>query len=292
MDAILLCMKKRGIRFFAKVKFHNTKVVKYHTNTSFLAHVRSRETEYDNILFMAHGAEDSIITPVFRTQKFIRYISEDEADAFKNDFVFAVSCSTAVKFGKKCVESGAIAYLGYEVQFSDLFSCTNDLNRTFPRRVRKSLDVVIKHIFINALTTAYEEFLRNPISVNVLRERFSFLLEQNIAELSDLSADELHAKYRVRISEHALQKYLVYLVPMTLSTLDEILPRLVCIGDANYISPTFIEYQMIQGKDTACILRELISNDAFNSIQNQEYRTYVLQKLQEAKAENPIINAV
>ena len=189
MDAILLCMKKRGIRFFGRIKFPNTDIVRYYTKGEFLSHVRSRKFEYDNVLFMAHGAEDSIIIPVFRLQKYIRYITEEEADAFKNDFVFAVSCSTAKQFGRKCVEKGSIAYLGYEVQLGSLFSCTNENNRTFPKHVRKSIDLIVKHIFINALSSAYEEFLRNPISVKVLRERYAFLLEQSIAELSDMTVD-------------------------------------------------------------------------------------------------------
>lgn len=281
MDAILLCMKKRGIRFFAKIKFPNTEVIKYHTKSLFLAHVSSRECEYDNILFMAHGTEDSIITPIFRTQKYIRYITEAEANVFKNDFIFAVSCSTAKQFGRKCVQEGAIAYLGYEVQFGGLFSCTNQDNRTFPKHVRKSVDVIVKHIFISALSSAYEEFLRNPISVKVLRERFAFLLEQSIAELSDMTADELHEQYHVRITDHEFNKYFVCLVSMTLSSLDEILPCLVCLGDDNYISPTFIKYQIEQGKTRTSLAHELLSNASFQLIQNQDFRTHLLSKLRE-----------
>lgn len=284
VDAILLCMKKRGIRFFGRIKFPNTDVIRYHTRTEFLAHVRSRENEYDNVLFMAHGAEDSIITPVFRTQKYVRYITEAEADAFKNDFVFAVSCSTAKQFGRKCVEEGAIAYLGYEVQFGNLFSCTNDNNRVFPKHVRKSIDLIVKHIFINALSSAYEEFLRNPISVKVLRERYAFLLEQSIAELSDMTVDELHTRYSVRISEHEFNKYFVYLVSMTLSSLDEILPCLICLGDENYISPTFIKYQIEMGKDSNYLAQELQENASFQMIHNQAFRAYMLSKLQEDRA--------
>lgn len=281
MDAILLCMKKRGIRFFGRIKFPNTDIVRYYTKGEFLSHVRSRKFEYDNVLFMAHGAEDSIIIPVFRLQKYIRYITEEEADAFKNDFVFAVSCSTAKQFGRKCVEKGSIAYLGYEVQLGSLFSCTNENNRTFPKHVRKSIDLIVKHIFINALSSAYEEFLRNPISVKVLRERYAFLLEQSIAELSDMTVDELHMRYNVRISDHEFNKYFVYLASMTLSYLDEILPCLVCLGDENYISPTFIKYQMEQGKDRDSLSQELQENTSFQKIQNQQFRTYLLSKLQE-----------
>lgn len=281
MDAILLCMKKRGIRFFGKIKFLNTDVVRYYTRTGFLAHVRSRECEYDNILFMAHGAEDSIITPVFRAQKFIRYITEEEADAFKNDFVFAVSCSTAKQFGPKCVEEGAIAYLGFEVQFSSLLACTNENNRSFPKHVRKGMDLIVKRIFIHALSSAYEDFLRNPISVKVLRERFAFLLEQSIAELSDMTVGELHTRYDVRITEQEYNKFFVYLVSMTLSSLDEILPSLVCLGEENYISPTFIKYQIEQGKSVANLTQRLTENASFQKIENSEFRTYMISKLQE-----------
>ena len=285
MDAILLCMKKRGIRFFHKIKFPHTDVVRYHIKAPFLALVRSRELEYDNILFMAHGAEDSIITPVFRTQKFVKYITEADADAFKNNFVFAVSCSTAKQFGKKCVEEGAIAYLGYEIQFGNLFTCTNADNRTFPKHVRKSIDVIVKHIFIDSLSCAYEEFLTNPISVKVLRERFAFLLEQRIADLSDMTVDQLHTQYHVRITEHEYNKYFVYLVSMTLSLLDAILPCLVCLGDENYISPSFIKYRIAQGTDKTVLCQEIKSNVSFQLIQNQNYRTYIIRQLEEDRTE-------
>ena len=88
-------------------------------------------------------------------------------------------------------------------------------------------------------------------------------------------------RYNVRISDHEFNKYFVYLASMTLSYLDEILPCLVCLGDENYISPTFIKYQMEQGKDRDSLSQELQENTSFQKIQNQQFRTYLLSKLQE-----------
>lgn len=62
MDAILLCMKKRGILFFRKIKFPTTNVVRFHAKNNFLGLLRSRCNEYDNVLIMAHGANHAILT--------------------------------------------------------------------------------------------------------------------------------------------------------------------------------------------------------------------------------------
>ena len=63
-------MKKRGIRFFAKIpkEFVNTAVSSnyksYTTKERFLAELARRENEYDMVLITAHGAENKIIVPI------------------------------------------------------------------------------------------------------------------------------------------------------------------------------------------------------------------------------------
>ena len=86
MDAILLCMKKRGIRFFRKIKFPTTNVVRFHAKNNFLGLLRTRYDKYDNILIMAHGSNNAILTTTTNLhERFKPYINETDADAFKDD---------------------------------------------------------------------------------------------------------------------------------------------------------------------------------------------------------------
>ena len=84
MDAILLCMKKRGILFFRKIKFPTTHVVRFHSKDNFLGLLRSRCNEYDNVLIMANGAKHAILnttTDLHRT--YVAYIDKKETDELR-----------------------------------------------------------------------------------------------------------------------------------------------------------------------------------------------------------------
>ena len=276
MDAILLCMKKRGIRFFRRIRFPNTEVVRFHGKENFMGLLRSRHFEYDNVLIMAHGGNSSILTPTRDPHEpYVRYIECDEVDAFENDFVFAVSCLTANVFGEKCVEHGSIAYLGYQVLISKLFSTNLGPESHVPGSVIISINTLIKRAFIESLSKAYEDFLQNPISVKLLRIRFAFEFEKRLSMLLELSPEEIHDKYNIKINERHYASYVTSLVLQTIDNLNEILPRLVCIGDENYISSTFIKFRKRDGLSGEEILRELESNQSFIDLRHEEYKSYL-----------------
>ena len=276
MDAILLCIKKRGIRFFSKISFPNTQVIRFHAKHNFMGLLRTRIHNFDNVLLMAHGSNKSILTTTNDlNHPYITYISADEVDSFKNDFVFAVSCSTANEFGKRCIEQGAIAYLGYQVELGCLFYSYSSGNCTVPKRITSAVDTIIKHIFIEELSRAYEEFLLNPINVSILKERFSFLLEKRIARLSNMTPTELYAEYHVSFSERDIKKFVVDIVLRVLSYLDDILPRLVCLGDENYFSASYITYRKQKGVSTERISEELEMSKAFQSLSHIEYKEHL-----------------
>lgn len=279
MDAILLCMKKQGIRFFSRIKFTNTNIIRFHTKNNFLGLLRSRIDKYDNVLIMAHGSNDSIITPTHDlNRKWEKYITESDADAFSNNFVFAISCLTANKFGGKCVEAGALCYLGYQVEISSLFSVKKLEKSYIPKRVVLHFDTIIKHIFIEELSKAYEEFLTSPISVEVLKERFAFLLEQRIAELPNLSPQEYFEKYQIQLSDQNIKQFISVVTLQVLSLLNDITPRLICIGDPNYISSTFITYAKNDGLASELITERLLNNPFYRLIENEEYKSFLLKK--------------
>lgn len=276
MDAILLCMKKSGIRFFNNIKFQNTDVIRFHAKNNFLGLLHTRARKFDNILLMAHGSSKAILTTTHDlNHPYVAYISADEVSAFKNDFVFAVSCSTANEFGKRCVDEGAIAYLGYQVELGCLFCSYSDKNSNLPKRITTAVDTIIKRIFVEELSHAYEEFLKNPITVRVLRERFSYLLEKRIAQLTGMSATQLYEEYGIKVAERDFKNFVVEIVLRVLSYLDDILPRLVCIGDENYISASYMTYRKRDGIDCKLLSEELESNKAFQALTHDSYKQHL-----------------
>ena len=279
MDAVLLCMKKRGIRFFHRITFNKTDIHKHRTKYSFLRELSKRTECYDNVLIMAHGANDAIIIPTGDfDQPWSKYIAGSDCNAFKNDFVFAVSCYTANSFGKKCIDAGSLCYLGYEVLIGSLFSVKELEKSTIPKRTTIAIDTIIKHIFIEELARAYEEFLMTPINVLTLKERFAFLLERRVAELPSMSSEELFKKYNVRINPQHIDKYIAAVVIKVLEFLSEISNHLVCIGDANYISSSFISYAKATGTSRDEIIAYLIRNPSYQRLKNKEYKTFLLEK--------------
>jgi len=239
-----------------------------------LLHTRTKK--FDNVLLMAHGSSNAILTTTHNpSHQYTTYITADEADAFINDFVFAISCSTANEFGQTCVNKGAIAYLGYQVNLGPLFYSFPDDKYGIPKSVSTAVDTIIKHIFIEELSCAYEEFLTTPINVNVLREQFSFLLERKFAELSNMNVQQLNEEYNVRLSENYHKKFFVTLTLQALSYLNDILPRLVCIGDGNYISSSYIAYEKEKGVSQEKLAEELESNTAFKKLLHTPYKQYL-----------------
>lgn len=276
MDAILLCMKEKGIRFFSKMQFPNIKVTKYYKKEEFLDLLKRRINEFDNVLIMAHGADQGILTTTKNpSHPYKIYISLDETNAFKNDFVFAVSCYTANEFGRKCVQNGALAYLGYQVEIGSLF-CSYEKN-TFivPKRINKYVDTIIKHIFIEELSHVYEKFIQEPISVQVLKELFSYVLEKRISELLEMNLNQIKEKYGVTILEADYRKYFVKVVLEVLSLLDEVSNHLVCLGDSNYISATSFKLKKDKDGDIASSIKELECNTFFMAIESELYKNYL-----------------
>ena len=276
MDAILLCMKKSGILFFRRIKFPTTDVVRFHTKYNFLGLLRARYNQFDNVLIMAHGGNRGILTPSNnRDERYAIYIDANDADAFKNDFVFAVSCLTANKFGVQCVEEGCIAYLGYQVLIGCLFTAQSGPNSKIPGSLVTDVNTLVKHIFVKELSSAYEEFLKTPISVKVLRQRFAFGFEKRLSELVDMSTEQIHQQYNIKINDRLFHTFAVQLILDVMSKLNDILPKLVCLGDENYISSSYIKYRKAAGYSNEKIANELESNPYFKEIKHAEYKQYL-----------------
>ncbi len=265
MELVQLCMKKRGIRFFAKIpkefegKIPSSKYKNYTTKERFLSELAKRENEYDMILITAHGAEDKIIVPItqydmYRQEnpersnaQYRTYISIEDAYFFKNDFVFAVSCLTAQDFGPSVVKNGVIAYLGYDVIIENLFNVSNV---GISSRVRELYETVIKRIFVQELVQAITKFLDDMQNVLMLKQWFAFQLEKSLVRFFGMSVEEIYTTYGIGIKEDIWNRNRQKFQIQQLNFLNEINRHLIIVGDPKYISLYGIENRCRLDKET------------------------------------------
>lgn len=288
MELVQLCMKKRGIRFFAKIpkefenKINTCKCKCYSTKEAFLTELERRENEYDMILIAAHGAEHKIIVPLTQRELYRQersqgasrgyrsYISIEETKYFKNDFVFAVSCLTAKEFGPAVVKNGVIAYLGYDTIIEGLFD-VSEVNMS--SRVRELYAAVAKKIFIKELASAVSKFLNDMQNVKMLKQWFALHLEKSLVEFFSMSAEEVYATYNIGINKDIWNKNRQKLQIQQLNFLGEINKHFIIIGDPEYISLYGIENGCYIDKQMYDRLKEV-------SFINKDYEKKFLNELQ------------
>lgn len=274
MDLLHLCMKKPGFRFLNKLKFQDPiKYIKVHIKAPFFNILNRRSSNYDVVLITAHGSKDSILTVNSRdlNNQFRRYILLDDTRYFVNDFIFAVSCDTALEFGNESIKNGAIAYLGYSMKIDKLFSCNP---KNVPKRIVCGYNIIFKKIFREVLQDNLNVFLQYPTSVNIFKERLSFNLEQKLTQLFKLNSYDIHQKYGVKITESERNKYNAHIVMKQLEVINEIDKHFVCLGDANFFyHGTVVEMCKRRGKAQT---KNYISKLQFyNELSNQKYKQFV-----------------
>ena len=288
MKLIQLCMKKRGIRFFAKIPkgFNRTisigKYKCYYTKHGFLNELSRREKEYDMVLITAHGDKDKIIIPItqydpYRLEHpersnngYRTYIPIKNARLFKNDFVFAVSCLTAQEFGPAVINNGGITYLGYEVLIERLFN-VSDINMS--SRVRELYEIVIKRIFVHELVQAITKFLNDMQSVSLLKQWFALHLEKSLVAFFSMSAEEVYSIYGIGINKDVWDRNRQKLLVQQFNFLDEINRHLVIQGDPNYIS--------LYGIENGCKIDEQTYGRLKNiSFDNKDYENKFREELE------------
>ena len=288
MELVQLCMKKRGIRFFAKIpkefenKINCSKYKCYTTKERFLAELARRENEYDMILITAHGAENKIIVPITQydsyrqehpersNDKYRPYISLEDTRFFKNDFVFAVSCLTAQEFGPEVVKNGVIAYLGYDIIIENLFNVSDICMSS---RVRELYETVVKRIFVRELVQAVTKFLNDMQNVLMLKQLFAFRLEKSLVDFFSMSAEDVYTTYGIGINKDIWNRNRQKLQIQQLNFLGEINRHLIIIGDTKYISLYGIENGCMLDKQTYDRLKAV-------SFDNKDYEKKFKDKLE------------
>ncbi len=274
MDLLHLCMKKSGIRFLNKLKLQDSiEYKKVHMKNHFFNILNSRRSKYDIVLITAHGSKDSILTVDLRNlnHPYSRYILLDDTRSFVNDFVFAVSCDTALEFGGKSIENGAITYLGYSMKIEKLFSCKYE---NAPKRIIDGYNIIFKKIFREALQENLNLFIQQPTSVAMFKERLTFDIEQNLNQLSSLKSEDILEKYQVKITANEMKKYNAHIVMRQLEVINEIDKHFVCLGDSNFFyHGTVVEMCKKNGKQKT---KNYISQLQFyNDLSNEKYKQYI-----------------
>lgn len=281
MAVILLCMKKRGIRFLSKMKFEQIESVKFGKKDKFFSLLRSRPNEYDNVMIMAHGSKKCILTTTHDLNiPYEKYIDLDETKVFVNNFIFAISCETALEFGEECIKNGAITYVGYIIQIGQLFTTSS---KNIPTRISDTFDTIIKRIFVEELSKSYEQFIQKMISAEVLKQLFSFLVEKRLCSLLDSSPKDIFLEYGLRISDVDYGKYAAAIIMKILSFFDEMSRHLIIIGERNYFSDNCINRMIENGDSRDDILRKVESNIHYQRLLNQSYKIHILEKATNAK---------
>ena len=105
--------------------------------------------------------------------------------------------------------------------------------------------------------------------------RFSFEVEKRLSMILEMTPKEIHERYNIKLNERHHTAYTTNLILKTIEHLDEVLPRLVCIGDENYISSTFIRFRKEEGLSGEDILRELEYNQSFIDLQHEKYKAFL-----------------
>lgn len=258
MKVIHLYTPKRGVRFYSKVKgILKSSLEKveytYFTDKKYFFEELSRELdEYDVVLILAHGAEDSIIVPrpywdaLNHDTQYKRYIFMEDTDKLKRDFVFSVACCTAMEFGPKAIENGALSYLGYDIGIERIFS-VQDLK--IAKKVRKFYELQIKKIFVEELADAINRFIYEFHSVNMLKQNFLFRLEKRLICFFNMTAQEIREEYNYGIDENIWNKEKPKLRMLQLNFLDELGQHMIICGDPNYIPIVGFSQKIKMDKD-------------------------------------------
>ncbi len=245
MKIIHLYMSKLGIRFFKNIKYFMKQKFddKIYYNCfrekEFINKLSITKDDYDMVLITTHGSEDAIVIPhkakdrINFNSNFKRYIKLDKTKHFKNNFVFAIACNTAVEFGPKSIDNGCLAYLGYETQIKNIFYI-NDLNMC--KKVRKTYEEIIKKIFVEELVNSIYKFITDFQNVKMLKQWFSFHLEKRLINFFNMSVEEIYENYNYKVDKNIWKKNKPKLTVMQLNFLKESNNHLICCGDPNYIS--------------------------------------------------------
>lgn len=250
MELIHLYTPLEGVRFFGRASSVIKKEMpeKYCLSTwktsTFLYKLQKNIDEYNDVIIMMHGAEDSFLVPrkkkeqIIHSTKYKRAIDISNACYLKNDFVFAVSCCTAKKFGPKAIEEGALSYLGYDILIEPIFKINyeSDQFKYINKRIRMFYQTEIKKIYTDIVSNTIIEFFNEFQTVKILKQTIALRFEKKVNELFNFSAKDIQEKYGWVVDEGLWKKEWPKLKMLQLAIINEINAHFIILGDEGYIS--------------------------------------------------------
>lgn len=283
MEILHFYTAKKGVRFLVHTRnlllesLGSESYRYYWEKNSFLGRLNRNRDEYDVAVITAHGSDDAILMPrpiaerEYHHSDYIKIMEVEDTEKFRNDFVCAVACSTALEFGRKAIENGTLAYMGYEIIIQPLFQVSD---RGISKKVRETCEMAIKKAFTEEFADAFQHFIKDFQSVKMFRQNFSFKLEKRIIRFFKMSADEIYKVYGYKVDEGIWRKNRPRVQLLQLNFLKEVNRHLVCLGDEEYISAVGFRYSPVISEKT----RHRLRNVCFK---NKEYQAFFLNQLDE-----------
>lgn len=203
---------KRGARYLRKTRkmfrldFYsneNLGYINHYDSEQYVKELKSRSDSLDIVIITAHGSKSSIIEPLRQIERgknnslWTKVITAEDSQLFIRKFVAALSCLTANVLGNEAVESGAIAYLGFNEEISKTLRIEHVKNDESYEKYSKKILSLSRKIVVKSFYDAIKNFIMNCYTAKRLKEDFSYNIEENIAELYQMNRKSINEKYGI-----------------------------------------------------------------------------------------------
>ncbi|TYO68698.1 hypothetical protein [Rossellomorea marisflavi] len=200
------------------------------SSEKFLGNLQDRKDDNDIVLITAHGDEEHIVGENIKGRDI--YLPFEALSNLKNSFVFAFACSTA-KLGERiCNEHEAISYLGFNDDIALVVKSDS---------YKVELTIILKKIYISALKTSFERFLKKGLQVKQLSLTISKLLLEEHSKIIKMSSEDIIQTFKLprRVVENSL--FRVKLQNELLNTISTVSNRIEIRGEDWFVPWYYLE---------------------------------------------------
>ncbi|HDR7904139.1 TPA: hypothetical protein QCY39_005213, partial [Bacillus cereus] len=201
----------------------------YWNEHEFLKSLNERVNNLDVVLISAHGNSDAILK--VQRGSFKRAIRLDNASLFKHNFVLANSCYTALEFGPKLLEEGALTYIGFNDSIESVFIFGNFDSK----RYNESLEKIFKNLYNKCMVVSINNFVRKCQTANEFMEYMRLNFQKEIKNVMKMSIDDIKLNFHVSISEEMIEKFKAVIKLEFIGKLDILNDKITLLGEGNYI---------------------------------------------------------
>lgn len=285
MKVLHYCPHEREIRFFSLIKKNlreelgNIKSISdnqdiyipFYEHKQFISKLHLRRKLPDVAIITAHGGHNSILKAT-RYENYEKVIDLSQTTLFQNDFVFALSCSTAKNFGPSSIQNNAFTYIGFDDYIGQVFQIKSDKYK----RLYRNITLMIRNIYMNSFTLEFSKFLKECMTADEFIQSFSYRINFEILKLYKMPIDDMNKKYNVKFLDKD-DKVIKQTIKLELiSKFDYFSKKMKVLGEENYIPWFFIKDQ------TSEKLHEvLIKSDKIDK-KNNRYKIFLQSEIYKA----------